>query len=151
MGHHDLAQQTLVENGMLMLIREGLRNTLAWTVQDTGIPRKLSTLRFITQSLQRHLERVLALEEYDGYMDLVLHESPRLSNTVDALKLDHEQLRKDAIHIVLQFEQVSPADTELFGRVCDELAGLLNRLDAHNKKEATLMQEAFARDGGGEG
>ena len=47
----------------------------------------MSTLRFITQSLQRHLERVLALEEYDGYMDLVLHESPRLSNTVAALKL----------------------------------------------------------------
>src|SRR6266853_73541 len=103
MGHHDLAQQTLVENSMLMLIREGLRNTLAW--------------------------RVLALEEYDGYMDLVLHESPRLSNTVDALKLDHEQLRKDAIHIVLQFEQVDPGDAERFDRVCAELTGLLNRLD----------------------
>jgi hypothetical protein len=151
MPHQDLAQQTLVENGMLMLILEGLRNTLAWQVRETGIPRKLSTLRFITQSLQRHLERVLALEEYDGYMDLVLHESPRLSNTVAALKVDHEQLRKDAIHIVLEFEQVDPADTERFDRDCAELAGLLNRLDAHNKKEAKLMQEAFARDGGGEG
>src|SRR5260370_35079482 len=99
MGHHDLAQQTLVENGMLMLIREGLRNTLAWSVQDAGIPRKLSTLRFITQSFQRHLERVLALEEHDGYMDLVLHESPRLCNTVTAWKLAPDQLRIHATPI----------------------------------------------------
>jgi hypothetical protein len=28
--------------------------------------RKLSTLRFITGSFQRHLERLLALEEYGG-------------------------------------------------------------------------------------
>jgi Hemerythrin HHE cation binding domain len=151
MPHTDLAQQTLVENGMLMLILEGLRNTLAWKVQDMGFARKLSTLRFITQSLQRHLERVLALEEYGGYMDFVVHESPRLTKLVESLKQDHEQLRKDTRQIVQQFENVSPADGGLFAQTCDGLGSLLTRLAAHNKKEATLMQEAFTRDEGGEG
>ena len=45
MPHQDLAQQTLVENSMLMLILEGLRNTLAWKVQDTGILNYLADTR----------------------------------------------------------------------------------------------------------
>jgi hypothetical protein len=134
-----------------MLLIEGLRNTLAWKVQGTDFVRKLSTLRFYTQSFQRHLERVLALEEYDGYMDLVLQASPQLGNGVDALRREHEQFRKESSHIVHRFEHVSPTDGDSFARICDELHGLLNRLAAHNKKEVNLMQEAFARDDGGEG
>src|SRR5947207_15996801 len=100
MVYTDLAQQTLVEHGLLLLLMEGLRNTLAWKVPGTDFARKLSTLRFITQSFQRHLERVLALEEYDGYMDLVLKESPQLGNVVDGLRQEHDQFRAEARHIV---------------------------------------------------
>ena len=151
MAQTDLAQQTLVENKMLMLVIEGLRNTLAWNVQGTDFARKLSTLRFIIQSLQRHLERVLALEEYDGYMDLVLQASPQLANSVDALRKEHQQFRKEASQIVHRFEHVSPTDGHSVARICGELVGLLDRLDAHNKKEVNLMQNAFAIDEGGEG
>jgi len=151
MAHTDLAQQTLVEQNMLMLLTEGLRNTLAWKVQGTDFVRKLSTLRFVTQSFQRHLEHVLALQEYDGYMDLVLQISPQLGNVVDALRLEHDQFRKDASHIVHQFEHVLPTDGDSFARICAELDGLLNSLDVHNKKEVTLVQQAFAQDEGGDG
>src|SRR5450631_3017505 len=94
MAYTDLAQQTLVEQNMLLLIIEGLRTTLAWEVQGDDFTRKLSTLRFISVSFQRHLERVLALEEYDGYMDLVLHASPQSGNNVDTLRQEHDHLRK---------------------------------------------------------
>jgi|ERR1043165_7365997 hemerythrin-like domain-containing protein len=151
MAYTDLAQQTLVENNMLMLLMEGLRNTLAWKVEGTDFARKLSTLRFIMHSLQRHLERVLALEEYDGYMDLALSANPQLGNSVDALRQEHEQFRKEASQIVHRFEHVSPTDGDSFTRICGELVALLNRLDGHNKKEISLMQEVFARDEGGEG
>jgi hypothetical protein len=151
MAHKDLAQQTLVEQNMLMLLIEGLRNTLAWEVQGNDFVRKLSTLRFITQSFQRHLEHVLALQEYDGYMDLVLQVSPQLGNLIDALRQEHDQFRKEASHIVHQFEHVLPTDGDSFARICAELAGLLNRLDVHNKKEVALLQEAFVQDEGGQG
>jgi Hemerythrin HHE cation binding domain len=151
MAHTDLAQQTLVEENMLVLVIEGLRTTLAWQVQGTDFSRKLSTLRFITESFQRHLERVLAVEEYDGYMDLVLHASPQSGNNVDALRQEHDHLRKDASHIVHGFEHVSTTDCDSFARICGDLLGLLKRLDAHNKKEVKLMQKAFAQDEGGEG
>ena len=151
MAHTDLAQQTLIEQNMLNLLVEGLRNTLAWEVEGDGFVRKLSTLRFITQSFQRHLEHVLALQEYDGYMDLVLQISPRLGNLVDALRQEHDQFRKEASHIVQQFENVLPTDGDSFARICADLAGLLKRLDVHNKKEVTLMQQAFVQDEGGQG
>src|ERR1043165_7277974 len=149
MAQTDLAQQTLIEHNMLTLIMEGLRNTLAWKTQDDAA-RKLSTLRFIMQSFQRHLGRVLALEEYDGYMDLLVLTSSQLGNTVDALRREHEQFRQEASRIVHQFENVSATDGDLFARLCDELAGLLNRIDTHDRKEANMMQDAFTQDEGGE-
>jgi hypothetical protein len=57
----------------------------------------------------------------------------------------------EAIQIVHGFEHVSPTDGDSFARICGDLVGLLNRLAAHNKKEGSLMQEAFDRDDGGEG
>lgn len=147
----DLAQQTQVEHGLLLLLIEGLRNTLAWKVSGADFARKQSTLRFITQSFQRHLERVLSLEEYDGYMDLVLKASPQLGNTVDALRKEHDQFRAEARRVLHRFEHVSAKDPDGFARTCDELSQLLARVEAHNKKEADLIQEAFARDEGGEG
>ena len=65
--NNDIAQQTVVEDGILKLLVEGLRSALAWKVTN-DFSRKLSSVRFITQSFQRHLERLMALEEYDGYM-----------------------------------------------------------------------------------
>src|SRR5471030_2765170 len=134
MAHTDLAQQTLVEQNMLLLIIEGLRSTLDWEVEGDDFSRKLSTLRFISESFQRHLERVLALEEYDGYMDLVLQASPQQGNNVNALKQEHQQFRKEASHIVHRFENVSPTDGDSFSRICGELVVLLKSLDAHKKK-----------------
>ena len=151
MAHTDLAQQTLAEHKMLTLVIEGLRNTLAWKVEGTDFARKLSTLRFITESFQRHLEHVLTLEEDGGYMDLVLQASPQQGNNVTGLKQEHQQFRKEASHIVHQFEHVSSTDGDSFARICGELDDLLNRLDAHKKKEVKLMQKAFAQDEGGEG
>jgi hypothetical protein len=151
MVHTDLAQQTLAEHNVLTLLIEGMRNTLAWKVEGTDFARKLSTLRFITQSFQRHLEHVLTLEEDGGYMDLVLQTRPHQGNNVNALKQEHQQFRKEASHIVHRFENVPPTDGGSFSRTCGELVDLLKKLDAHNKKELKLMREAFHQDEGGEG
>lgn len=151
MVHTELAQQTLAEHNMLTLLIEGLRNTLAWKVQGTDFTHKLSTLCFITQSFQRHLEHVLALEEFDGYMDLVLQANPQLDNSVDALRQEHQRFRKESSHVVDLFEHVSPTDGESFSYACNELVALLNKLDVHNKKVVKLMEKAYPQDEGGEG
>ena len=67
----NIAKQTEVESGLVKLLIEGLRSTVDWKVHGGDFSRKLSTLRFIVRSFQGHMERLFALEEYDGYMDLV--------------------------------------------------------------------------------
>jgi hypothetical protein len=148
---NDLAQQTQVENGMLKCLVEGLRNTLAWEVQGNDFARKLSTLRFIAHSFQRHMERLMTLEEHEGYMDVVLETNPNLEKTVEALKQEHDYFRKSIREIIQGLDHVSPSDQATFSRLCGDMAALLKKLDKHDGKEADIVQEAFKREPGGEG
>src|SRR5690242_20004510 len=100
MQRKEIAEQTRVENGMLKYLVEGLRMGLAWKVHGPDFSRKLSTLRFITQSFQRHLEHMMSLEETNGYMDMVLTCAPQLGRSVDALRKDHEWFRSSLGGIV---------------------------------------------------
>ena len=72
MDHQDVARQTQVEHEMLGHIMEALRTAAGWQVRGPDASRKLSTLRFVAGSFQRHLEHLLTLEECDGYLGLAL-------------------------------------------------------------------------------
>ena len=50
-------------------------------------------MRFFTELYQRHLERLFALEEIDGYMESVSRLNPELANQVEHLEQEHEQFR----------------------------------------------------------
>src|SRR5271166_2360821 len=117
----EIAQQTLGETYILKRLMEGLRATVAWKVQGNDFSRKLSTLRFMVRSFQGHLDRLFALEEYGGYMDLVEKRSPRLSKTVDALRMEHGKFRTGIRRIVHGLEHVSSTNQATFVNLCDEL------------------------------
>jgi len=151
MTNQDIAQQISIEHGMLKNITDALRLALGWQMQGDDLSRKLSTVRFISQSLQRHLEHLMALEEYDGYMDMVAESTPHLARRVDGLRQEHDQLRRLVNRIVPRLERTSHSDHAEVGKLCVELVGLVDKLDEHNKKETALLQEALGRDGGGEG
>jgi hypothetical protein len=152
MDRQDVARQTKVEHELLQHLIEGLRATAAWPVPGADPSRKLSTLRFIGQSFQRHLEHLLAVEEYDGYLGLVQAATPRLGRAIDALRAQHEHFRTEAPRIVLRLERLSATDRDALGQVCDDLLALLGQVEEHNRREIALLQEAFEQDeGGGEG
>ena len=151
MSNQDIAQQISIENGMLKHITEALRLAVGWQIHEADLSRKLSTVRFISQSLQRHLEHLMALEEYDGYMDMVVEQTPHLARRVDVLRSEHDQLRRVVNRIVPRLERASHSDRDDVDKLCEEVIRLLDKLDEHNKKETALLQEALARDGGGEG
>lgn len=149
-NRHDIAQQTLIENGLLKSLMQGLREALAWRIQDDGLSRKLSTVRFIAKSFQRHLHRLMTLEEVDGYMDIVLETKPSLSRAVQSLKEDHCRFRQATEQMVQRLELASEVDLDAFADVCDDFGELLDDLDRHHEKEAKLFQEAFEQEEGGE-
>jgi hypothetical protein len=149
MDGQDVARQTQIEHEMLGHLIGGLRVTAGWKVPGPDASRKLSTLRFLAQSFQRHLERLLALEEADGYMGLAMGASPQLARATAALRAEHDRFRAAARRIVQRLES-APAE-EALGGASDELLALLADVEAHSRKEMALIQEAFGRDGGGEG
>src|SRR6516165_12100390 len=110
MDRQDVARQTKVEHGLLQQLIQGLRATAAWPVPGPDASRKLSSLRFVAGSFQRHLERLLALEEYDGYLGLVRACAPRLVRAADALRVEHEHFRSEAWRVAQRLERLRDSD-----------------------------------------
>ena len=150
MDHKAISAQVLVEHEMLTHITSALRTILDWKSQDYDLSRKLGSLRFSAQSYQRHLERLMALEEHDGYMDAIVAAQPKLVKQVEDLRKEHDDFRRQLNRLVARLENVSPTDREKFAAISTELAELLNKVDEHSACETDLLQEAFLRDEGGE-
>jgi hypothetical protein len=150
MDRQDIAQQIQVEHELLKHVMEGLRISAGWQVSGPNGSRKLSTLRFVAGSFQRHLDRLLALEEHGGYMDLVSASAPHLGRATSTLRAEHDGFRTEARNFVHRLEQLHVTDLAALDQVCADLHVLLGKIEAHNKKEVALLQEAF-RDEGGEG
>jgi hemerythrin-like domain-containing protein len=149
--HEQSMKQAAVEHEALRHIIGGLRTVLDWKPTTDDLARKLSSLRFIAQSFQRHLERLMALKEQDGYMTDAVEQMPALAEKVQALLRDHDEFEETLHRLVLRLEHLSPSDKPKFDAVCRDMEELLVKLEDHHRREADLMQEAFQRDVGGQG
>ena len=151
MSHKAIAEQVLKEHQMLKLISQAMQVAIGWTVPGHEISRKLSSLRFVAESLRRHQERLMSLEEDGGYMHAVVESNPNLANMVDALRLDHEKFRQAWSRILPRLDKVSPTEHAALAGLCEELTDLLHETQEHSTAETTLIYEAILRDEGGEG
>jgi hemerythrin-like domain-containing protein len=151
MNQLNIVQQTLVEKKLLKFLIEGLQHTVAWKITGDDLSRKLSTLKFIMRSFQSHFERLMELEERDGYMAIVVEKHPHLNKAVEALRAEHDEFRGEITRLVQSLASVAPTDQNTLNGVCEQATALLKKVDEHNKKEADIFQEAFEREEGGEG
>ncbi|MBI2826717.1 MAG: hemerythrin domain-containing protein [Planctomycetia bacterium] len=151
MDPRDIAQQTLLEQRILSHITQATRTTIAWKLHGKDNSRKLATLRFVTASLKRHLDHLMALEECDGYMAAALESCPNMSEKIDSLKREHALFREAFFQLAPRLEGLAADDATGLETVCVEIGDLLARLDEHTRKEEDLLQEALLRDEGGEG
>jgi hypothetical protein len=97
------------------------------------------------------MERLMSIEERDGYMDIVIEKQPQLTNSVDALRRQHEGFRQAMSTVTRNLDGVASTDRIALNRIVDQLNALLKEVDEHNKREADLLQEALEREEGGEG
>lgn len=151
MEHHAIGQQVLVEHQTLAYITSALRATIGWKFQGSDLTRKLTSLRFVGESFERHLEHLMGLEEADGYMAVVFESRPELSDAAVALRQEHDQFREELSSILARLRGVGPTDHDSFTNVSHDLVAMLERVDEHSKKETELLQEVLLRDEGGEG
>jgi hypothetical protein len=146
-----LGNQALLEHQILQLVASALRLCLHWETASVGFAKKLSSVRFTAQSFQRHLERLMSLEEGGGYMQFVRDRQPGLYDESQALRREHDGFRQSLARIVRCLEELPAEDLEALDDACHSLATLLDRLDQHHTREIDLIQEVVDRDTGGEG
>jgi hypothetical protein len=150
MNQELLIQQTKVESQALEHVTRALEVMIGWAVDGDGYGRKLSSVRFFTELYQRHLERLFALEEIDGYMEGISRLNPELAVQVDDLKREHEQFRAAVRKMVVRIDLASPTNLPEFDATCDELRKTINQVLDHLRREQELLVESIQRDTGGE-
>lgn len=146
-----LARQALFEHELLERLKEALRLAKSWRVDSVGFERKRSSVCFTAQSLCRHLERLMELEEEGGYMGDVLEAKPQLADDVAALRDDHDEFRRMLADLMPRTADCSLLGESELEELCDELESLLVRIDEHDKREIDLYQEGLLSEEGGEG
>jgi prefoldin subunit 5 len=140
-----------MEHKILDHVKAALRVTLDWQVPAVGLDRKLSSVQFTLKSFQRHLERLMNIEEEDGYMVLVAETKPHLTFRVEQLEHDHQRFRREIQHLLPEIESLSAYSAQEVEAVFDEIVTLLTEVDQHDQKEIELLQETLLFDEGGEG
>jgi hypothetical protein len=140
-----------MEHKVLEHIKQALRVTLDWRAPDVGMPRKLSSLQFTSKSLQRHLERLMRIEEEGGYMSSVLEMKPHLQARIAVLAGDHQRFRNRLANLIADLEGLHEWEEPRFHELCQELRGLLADIDAHDAQEVGLLQQSLLEVEGGEG
>ena len=140
-----------MEHQILDHVKQALRVTLGWQVPAVGLPRKLSSVQFTLKSFQRHLQRLMDIEEQEGYMVLVAETKPHLAVRVERLEHDHQQFRREMEHLLPEVDALTDYESEAFERKCEEIYALLDSIDRHDAEEIELLQETLLFDEGGEG
>lgn len=140
-----------IEHQMLEHVKGALRVTVDWQAPAVSQARKKSSIRFSLQSFCRHLERLMKIEEEDGYMTVVAEAKPFLQDKIARLASDHDRFRNAVKELVPRLEAVGDWQEDEFEEICHEIKELLNDVDRHDKEEVDLLQETLAYDEGGEG
>jgi hypothetical protein len=145
------ANAAWMEHEILNHVKQALRVTLGWKVPREGISRKLSSVQFTLKSFQRHLERLMNIEEQDGYMTFVEEVKPNMHFRVDQLERDHHRFRRTLDTLLPKVDSLTEYDKEGIENTCGEIYDLLECVDQHDKQEIELLQDSMWFDEGGEG
>ncbi|QDS99829.1 hemerythrin domain-containing protein [Adhaeretor mobilis] len=145
------ASATWMEHQILDHVKQALRVTLDWKVPAVGMPRKLSSLQFTMKSFQRHLQRVMEMEERDGYMTIVADSKPNMEVRIEHLRRDHGLFREWMEELAPEIESLSEFQEEEFDGLCQRIGEMLDSIDRHDADEIELLQETLLFDEGGEG
>jgi len=145
------ASASWIEHQMLEHVKNALRVTVSWKAPAVGISRKRSSVAFAMQSFQRHLERLMGIEEEEGYMFMVADVKPNMEERIKGLRDEHDAFRRDVAELVDALEEMGDWQVDHFEQICGDIKSLLNHIDKHDQAEVKLLQESFLCDEGGEG
>jgi hemerythrin-like domain-containing protein len=142
MPYRLISQEMLLEHEVLARLSDALRTAVGWN-QHGDQAQKLSSVKFLAESFERHLERMLELEEQNGYMDAVETNFPQFRPQVADFRRQHGEFRRwigDLLTRLGQNTDLASSGTDL---LFEDLSSLLDQIDRHNKQEMGLLQEVI--------
>ncbi len=148
---NSLANVGWIEHQMLEHIKNALRVTIHWRAPSVSSGRKLSSVRFAMKSFQRHLQRVVRIEEEDGYLFGLAESKPNSQHQIERLQDDHRRFRNRADELMETLNDMADWQSDELNDVCQQIAELLEDVDRHDAEEVQLLQEVMLHDEGGEG
>jgi hypothetical protein len=151
MDFHSHYERARAERTLVQHVKNALRITIDWDSQAVGVPRKLTSVRFSTLSLERHFQRLMDMEDDAGYMVVVSQEKPNLCERANRLRGQHDELRGRIRSVLPMINGVPENDDGGLDAVCSVLRDLLNDIESQEHQENELLQQALAEDEGGEG
>lgn len=144
-------RQSLAEHDLVEHVKQALRLALSWNVEVVGVSRKLMSVKFCGESLGRHLDLLMEMEEQGGYLDDVAECKPNLYQQAVALCNEHGQIRTVVQRVLNDVQAFNSEDEAAFNALCGEVERLLQKLDAHEERERDMIFELYCADEGGEG
>ena len=140
MPYRLISQQMLLEHEVVARVADALRTAIGWG-HHAGAAQKLDSIRFLAESFQRHVERMLDLEEHGGYLELLGRSHPQLGSELDRLLREHDEFRRGIEHVLGEMQGFDASNPVELDTILDELTSLLARIDSHNKIEMSMLQE----------
>jgi hemerythrin-like domain-containing protein len=150
MPYRLLSEQMLKEHEVLARLSDSLRTAIRWG-QHGDLSRKLAAVQFLTESFQRHLERMLELEEQGGYLEMLEKSHPQFQSRAATFREEHQQFRESTQRLLRGMGQsIVPTQSDVESHF-NELTALLEKIDTHNKRELDLLQEMILHHQADEG
>jgi hemerythrin-like domain-containing protein len=143
--------QFSVESAVLEHVKDALRTAIRSDTDRMGLSKKVSSVCFVAESLYRHLQRLLTLEEDVGYAELLEEIKPHLHDRATALLCEHHEIRNMLEHLISAQKTLRPEDERDFLDYCENVMALLDKIDRHETSERIILQEVYCSEEGGEG
>ena len=145
MQQQDLASWIRKEHDHVEQLADRLRERVA-IIPHVGSEGWIRDTRDRYEHFRAHLQRHMALEEKEGYMEAVLERRPTLSERVERLAQEHRDLARllDDLHkLAMDLEP----DRRLFLRdFCHRVQVLLSYVEHHEDEENDLIGLVFSED-----
>ena len=149
MPYRLVSDQMLKEHEVLARLADALRTAIQWG-QHGNLHGKLSAVQFLSESFQRHLERMLDQEEQGGYLDLLARSQPDYYSRAQVFREEHQQLRTATQRILQSMTPAEQVTQSSADAVFNDLLSLLEQTDAHNKRELDFLQEVILHQQSGQ-
>lgn len=104
----------------------------------------LNSVRDSLLSLGSHLKTHFAFEEFGGFMEEVVGESPNASPQVERLKQDHQTILAESERLCRMARGGSPSSDT--AQLRKKILHLLERLNRHEHAENELVQRVLTDD-----